>query len=142
LAFNKKPQAGLDHPYWQKAHCWTIQYKQKAVEILTQTNATLASKYAVSPLNEQDKVLLSFLWTKPLVTPEIIINKLGFTTNATKNSLNKLMYLGILKSYKLRGLDKEQIFVCESIFTAWKALDELVFAYKEDISLLPSIERS
>ena len=128
LAFNKKPQAGLDHPYWQKAHRWTIQYKQKVAEILTKTNATLASKYALSPLNEQDKVLLTLLWTKPLVTSEIIINELGFTTNATKNSLNKLMYLGILKSYKLRDLDKEQIFVCESIFTAWKDLDELIFS--------------
>lgn len=130
LAFGVSSDKGLHHPYWQQAADWTKNYRTRASQILSQTKSIMIGKLALSQVDSSDRTIIDLLWSKPLVTPKIIHSILSINTEAINSTLIKLTSLGILKPYRLRNLNGQQVYVCEEIFSAWKKLDELVFANK------------
>lgn len=130
-SFGIRSNIGIESPYWKKMVDWIEQLEKKQYFLLQELKKILTVKLALTPLNCNDLRIIELLLKQPIVNIRTVSQMLDIKADLAKDSLSRLVNAGVLKLYKTRQNEINEVLVCVHVCEFIMKLDELLFLDKE-----------
>lgn len=128
LLFGATGNKGPHHAYWQAAINWSTHFQTTLLKQLATVKNTLNNKLTLQSLNELDQGILAHLWHFPVTNISTISSQLNASPVHIVPSLEKLLHLRVIQTFKVRDPKNPQVFVWFDLIECLNEIDELVLS--------------
>jgi hypothetical protein len=119
---------GIAHPFWTNALAWGTKLQLDLTIILSAVNKRIISKIAMRNLSGAARQLIDHLWAQPIVCEQGLLSLMDNNLLTVRTAIKELVELGLLEMRRLREPQNTTIYDCPLIFSAYTAIDDLIFS--------------